>query len=99
DQRTKKWGAANKVLGPVDRIDNPSGVHASGLSAKLFPHHPIIGEGPPQCFGSDLLAGPVRHGHRRLLVLRFTLQGRAEMGESDLPSRFGSRNSAIEMLL
>src|SRR5205823_7620340 len=48
DQRTKKWDAANKVLCPVDRVDNPPGVLAPWLGTKLFSQHAIIGEVLPQ---------------------------------------------------
>jgi len=54
---------------------------------------------PPQRVDDDLLASPVRRCYRTLISFRFDLEGRTEIGENDLPSRFGSRNSAIEMLL
>jgi hypothetical protein len=53
----------------------------------------------PQHVDDDLLASPIRRRHRTLIGFRFNLEGCAKIGENDLPSRFGSRNSAIEMLL
>ncbi len=99
NQRAKKWDATNEVLRPVDRIDNPPGVRASWLGAELFSQHAIIGEVLPQRLHDDLLASPIRRGDRTLIGFRFNLEGRAEIGEDDLPSRFGSSNSNIEMLL
>jgi hypothetical protein len=53
----------------------------------------------PQHVDDDLLASSIRHRHRTLIGFRFNLEGRAKIGKNDFPSRFGSRNSAIEMLL
>jgi hypothetical protein len=86
-------------LCPIDRIDNPPGVLASWLDAKLFSQHTVIGEVLPQRLHNDLLTSSVRSRDWTLISFRFNLEGRAKIGENDLPSRFGSRNSAIEMLL
>src|SRR4029453_6673062 len=77
DQRTKKWNAPNKILCPIDRIDNPPGVLASWRAARLFSQNAVTGEVLPQRLQNDLFASSVCSRYRTLVSFRFNLEGRA----------------------
>ena len=73
DQRGPHRHSADKVLGAVDRVDDPAAGTVAGTS-ELLTEHGVTGTGTGQLAADGLLGGLVRIGDRRQIGLRLDLE-------------------------